>query len=452
MLKRLERADLKCYDKTMVGFLSERSIMNSQKKATGNLVVKNGYWHARLLIKTEDGEYKQIWRTTKLPVKNNKRKAKAFLQELIDAYNSENGCFYSNMTVAEYFTLWLKIIKEEVRANTYRTYKGNMENHIIPYFQEKGIRLQELKPCDLSEFYMVKHTTNSKMKKDEALSSTTIQHFHQNISKALNDAVERGYINYNPDVASKRPKIKNYNASFLNQKQIQVLLNLLEGSLIYLPVLICSIYGMRRSEVLGIKWCNVDFVNNTIHIYETLQQSTKALTGDSNYTDDPKNKCSKRTMPLIPLIREKLLAQKQWQLSNKKEYEELYIESDYVFTLENGAVIKPNYLSKNFRKFADKAGFERVRFHDLRHSVASNLLNKGFSYVQTADWLGHSTPSTTFRYYAHVDKSSRMAIAADYERAFEEQEHSKNSEKIVETGEKIVDIREYQEKLDESYE
>ena len=119
-------------------------------------------------------------------------------------------------------------------------------------------------------------------------------------------------------------------------------------------------------------------------------------------------------------VREKLLAQKQWQLSNKKEYGELYIESDYVFTLENGAVIKPNYLSKNFRKFADKAGFERVRFHDLRHSVASNLLNKGFSYVQTADWLGHSTPSTTFRYYAHVDKSSRMAIAADYERVFEE--------------------------------
>lgn len=318
-----------------------------------------------------------------------------------------------------------------------------MENHIIPYFREKGIRLHELRPCDLSEFYKIMSTTDSKLSRDEPLSGRTIQHFHQNISKALNDAVERGYISYNPDITSKRPKIKKFKAKFLNQKQIIDLLAALEGSLIYLPVFICSIYGLRRSEVLGLKWDSIDFENNTIRICETLQQGTKEISGETNYTDDVKTDSSNRTMPMIPVVKEKLLAQKRWQLENKKEFEDLYTESDFVFTQESGAVITPNYLTKQFREYADSVGFVGLRLHDLRHSVASNLLNKGFSYVQTAEWLGHSNPSTTFRFYAYVDKTSKMAIAEDYEMVFEEQERSEKTEKFVENGAKIVEISDY---------
>jgi len=308
-----------------------------------------------------------------------------------------------------------------------------MEKHIIPYFREKGIRLQELKPCDLTDYYKFKNNTDSKLEKAEPLSPRTIQHHHQNISKALNDAVEKGYIIYNPDANSKRPKLKSFNAKFLNQKQIRNMLKAVEGNIIYLPMLLCSIYGLRRSEVLGIKWESIDFENNTVHICETLQQCTKELTGKSNYTDDTKNASSNRTMPLIPLIKEKLLVQKQWQIENKEEFGELYSDSDFVFTHKNGSVITPNYLTKNFRKVADSLGYYGLRLHDLRHSVASNLLNKGFSYVQTAEWLGHSNPSTTFRFYAHVDKTSKMAIASDYEKIFEEEK----SEKVVEKSSKL---------------
>ena len=148
-------------------------------------------------------------------------------------------------------------------------------------------------------------------------------------------------------------------------------------------------------------------------------------------------------MPMMPVVKEKLLAQKRWQLENKKEFEDLYTESDFVFTQESGAVITPNYLTKQFREYADSVGFVGLRLHDLRHSVASNLLNKGFSYVQTAEWLGHSNPSTTFRFYAHVDKTSKMAIAEDYEMVFEEQERSEKTEKFVENGAKIVEISDY---------
>ena len=411
-----------------------------KNRVNGSIVEKNGIWYARLYVTDENGKRKQIWRTTKLPVKNNKRKAEAFLQELIEQYSSECREFYSDITVADYFELWLKEIKSEVRPNTYRNYKGNMGKHIIPYFREKNIRLQELKPCDLSDYYRFKNTTDSKLEKSEPLSPRTIQHHHQNISKALNDAVERGYINYNPDVNSKRPKLKKFNAKFLNQKQIHKLLGAIEGNIIYLPVLLCSIYGFRRSEVLGLSWKNVDFYKDTIQICETLQQCTKELSGDTNYLDDTKNESSKRTMPLIPLVKEKLLAQKRWQAENKKEYEEMYSDSDFVFTHESGSVITPNYLTKNFRKVADGLGYYGLRLHDLRHSVASNLLNKGFSYAETAQWLGHSSAATTLKYYAHTDKSSKMAIAADYENVFEEQMRVEKSPKVVEKSSKIVEI------------
>lgn len=422
--------------------LSERKVMN-KNRVNGSIVEKNGIWYARLYVTDENGKRKQIWRTTKLPVKNNKRKAEAFLQDLIEQYSKECKTFYSEITVADYFELWLNDIKSEVRPNTYRNYKGNMEKHIIPYFREKGIRLQELKSCDLTAYYKFKNNTNSKLEKAEPLSPRTIQHHHQNISKALNDALEKGYINFNPDVSSKRPKLKTFNAKFLNQKQINNMLTAIENEIIYLPVLLCSIYGLRRSEVLGIKWSCVDFENNTIHICETLQQSTKELTGESNYTDDTKNASSNRTMPLIPVIKEKLLVQKQWQFENKKEFEELYSDSDFVFTHENGSVMTPNYLTKNFRRIADSLGYYGLRLHDLRHSVASNLLNKGFSYVQTAEWLGHSNPSTTFRFYAHVDKTSKIAIASDYEQIFREEK----SRKVVEKSAKIVEINSYRANL-----
>lgn len=111
------------------------------------------------------------------------------------------------------------------------------------------------------------------------------------------------------------------------------------------------------------------------------------------------------------MIREILLAQKERQEQNREFLGSSYIENDYVCTFDNGKEITPNYLSKNFHKVIVKSGLPQVRLHDLRHSSASNLLSQGFSVVQVADWLGHSESTTTLKFYAHADKSSKMAIA-----------------------------------------
>ena len=155
------------------------------------------------------------------------------LKQLCVEYDNKNLNFYSDITVADYFTKWLLSIKSEVRPNTYRGYKGNMENHIILYFKSLGVELQELKPYQLSEYYKSKVGT---------ISVTTIKHHHQNISKALADAVEKGFFTVNPATAAKTPKnTEKFKAEFLNRVQIRQLLDNLEGTSIYLPTYLCSV-------------------------------------------------------------------------------------------------------------------------------------------------------------------------------------------------------------------
>lgn len=371
---------------------------------TGYLREKKGRYYAVLNLYDSTGKRIQKSHATGLPVKNNKRKAEQILKQLCVEYDNKNLNFYSNIKVADYFKKWLVAIKSEVRPNTYRSYKGNMENHIIPYFEKLGTELQELKPHQLSDYYKSKVGT---------ISVTTIKHHHQNISKALADAVEKGLISINPATAAKTPKqTEKFKAEFLNRVQIKQLLAYLEGTSIYLPTYLCTVYGFRRSEVLGLKWHNIDFENETIWIRETLQQSTKEISGDSNYTSSTKTESSNRTLPMIPQVKKILLEQRERQKRNKEFLKDAYISNDYVCTFDNGKEITPNYLTKKFHTLIEKQNdFPQIRFHDLRHSVASNLLNDGFTTVQVAEWLGHSSSTTTLKFYAHIDKTSKLAIA-----------------------------------------
>ena len=181
-------------------------------------------------------------------------------------------------------------------------------------------------------------------------------------------------------------------------------MSLFKGNIIELPVTLCSIYGFRRSEVLGLKWENIDFVGRTIYIVETLQQNT-----GGDYTDDTKTESSTRTMPMTDTAYQILMFKKSQQEHLKKVLKR-YKDTDYVCTHYNGKPISPNYLTKHFHAVV-KDVFKKVRLHDLRHSSATNLLEMGFTVAQVAEWLGHSSPEITLRFYAHATKRSKLQIA-----------------------------------------
>ena len=372
---------------------------------TGSVQLKNGKWYAVLNLYDENGKRKPKWISTGLSERGNKKNAEKILREKINEWDKKNLSF-CNLTVADYFNQWLDRIKLEVKPNTFRGYENNMRKHIIPYFEKKKIPLQELKPYHLEDYYTYKLTNNSNLTTNETLSVTTIKHHHQNISNALSDAVRRGIIYANPASSVKPPKAEKYKAEFLNPEQVDNLLLLVKGTVIEIPVILCAMYGFRRSEVLGLKWSNVDFVNRTITVAETLQQHT-----GGSYTDTPKTDSSYRTLPMLNSVYTLLEAHKRLQNERKRILGDNYIESDYVCTWNDGKIISPNYLTTQFNKIIKNSTLPQVRLHDLRHSAASNLLNHGMSVVQVQEWLGHSSAATTLNFYAHADKTSKQAVA-----------------------------------------
>lgn len=269
--------------------------------STASLQIRNDKYYAVLNFKDGNGKRRQKWVCSDIPAKGNRKKAQEFLRITIEEYDKAD-LEYADMPVWKYFTFWLETQENVVAKCTYRTYKGNMENHIIPYFREKGIKLHALKPFHLEDYYRAMMSTR---KKDgSTMSPTTIQHHHQNISKALNDAVRREYIPFNPATSARTPKTKKYIGTFLNPSQIMEMLALFEGTPIEHPIQLISTYGLRRSEALGLSWQYVDFENEQFTIARTVIQNV----GENYIKDNAKNDTSYRTLPMTPSIKEMLLA------------------------------------------------------------------------------------------------------------------------------------------------
>lgn len=372
------------------------------------VVDRNKKWHAVIYVQDEHGKRKQQWICTELPSKNgkaNKTAAKKIANQLQEEYDkAKTPC--TNITVAAYFAEWLNQVATEVRPKTYSAYRGNMVNHIIPYFEEKKILLQDLKTIDLEDYYRSKLQPDSRLDCSGSLSAQTIKHHHQHISKALNDAVRRGLILMNPAAVARTPKVPRYKSEYLNPEQVHEVLDMFVGNTAELPITLCALYGLRRSEAIGLQWKNVDFQQRLITIAATMQQG-----GGGCYLAEPKTESSYRTLPMMDSIYTILSAQKERQERNRAILGQGYIESDYVCTWDDGRLITPDYVTREFHKVIIGSKLPTIRLHDLRHCVASNLLNSGYSPTDVAAWLGHSSPNTTFGYYAHASKASKEHIS-----------------------------------------
>lgn len=288
-----------------------------------------------------------------------------------------------------------------------------MKNHIIPYFEEKNILLKDLKAYHLDEYYKLKINASHINQSNKILSATSVKHHHQQISKALSDAQRKGYVEMNAASLAKTPKAEKYKASFLESEEVSKLLTLVKKTSIEIPVTLCAIYGLRRSEVLGLRWTNIDFNKGYIHISETLQQNT-----GGNYVDKTKTESSNRTLPLTDSVRTLLTNHKSMQEKTALAMGDFYTNSDYVCTFVDGNIISPNYLSKKFNQLISKSSVAKIRLHDLRHSVASNLFANGFSVVEVQEWLGHANASTTLDIYTHAMKDSKQKSANKLDEMF----------------------------------
>ena len=370
----------------------------------GHLQEKKGYFYIVLSYLDISGKRKTKWITTGLPVKGNKKKAEKMLMETRKTFEPECKPLRDDTLFSDFMLYWLEIIKPTIAVTTYSSYSNMVKKVIVPYFKERGIRLNQLRATDIQIFYM------EQLKR---VSANSVIHYHANIHKALKYAVKIDLLDSNPADKVERPKKNPFMGSFYDSDEVAKLFDAAKGTVLEIPVFLGAFYGLRRSEVLGLKWNAIDFQNNTITIKHTVTSCNLDGKRVQVARDTTKTKSSLRTLPLVPTFRDKLLEvmerQKEYKRLCGKCYNQEYLE--YICVDEMGNLVSPHYLTATFPKLLEKNGLRRIRFHDLRHSCASLLLANGVPMKQIQEWLGHSDFSTTANVYAHLDYNSKLSSA-----------------------------------------
>ena len=377
----------------------------------GHLQEKNDFYYAVLNYKDSAGKRHTKWCRTGLPVKGNKKRAEAMLMELrlsfdpeaeeaarrirkgespaldFEMAQSEGG----RLLFADYLEQWLKVARSTVKTITYSGYAEQVQKRISPWFRERGIALTELQASDIQD---------SDSFRLETVKATTVIHDHAVIHRALKYAVKMDMISVNPADKVERPRKEAFQSSFYDRNELNRLFEAAKGTRLEIPVMLAAFYGLRRSEVLGLRWDAIDFNSNTI----TVRHTVTAFNMDGKHmliaSDTTKTKSSMRTL-------------KREQAENRRLCGRSYCPDyiGYICVDEMGNLIQPNYISTAFRKLLERNGLRSIRFHDLRHSCACMMLISGVAMKQIQEWLGHSDFSTTANIYAHLDYNSKLSSA-----------------------------------------
>jgi integrase len=369
---------------------------------TGCIQTKKGRANYYIVLSSYDDNGNRVrkWVYTDIPVKgDNKRRINKRLDETLTEYNGTGVDICKDIYFADYVSEWLENMKHSIESSTYDAYKLNVDNRIVPFFKPKKLRVKDVTPAHIQQF--VKHCQKS-------VSSNTVHRYLANLSKRLNTAVRQNIIAFNPVSRIEKPKATKYTgAKFYNELQINELLNLSKGDPLEVVILLAVFYGLRRSEVLGLKWGAVNFADNEISIRHTVVFVANTI----HRKDSTKNDSCNAVLPMPDIIKERLLQWKQQQEENRRLQPNDYVESDYICTHFNGELMKPSYVSSHFRILLRDKGLEPIRFHDLRHSSAGYLKYLGFDLKDIQTWLRHKDIQTTMNIYVKLDMAAKRGIA-----------------------------------------
>lgn len=378
----------------------------------GHLQEKNGMFYVVLNYRDENGKRKTPWISTNLPVKGNKKRAENFMMDVrrnfvppnVQRIEEREAMQKGDILFTDFLLKWLRVAKSTVKLTTYASYEMMATRIIIPYFETLNIKLKELTTEDIQDFYSAQL---------ERVSANTVIHYHAVIHRALKYAVKIKTIQSNPAVNVERPRKEKFIGSFYDKKEINTLFDIIQGHPLEVAIKLAAFYGLRREEIIGLKWTAIDFENNTLTIQHTVTECNLDGKHIEVASDTAKTDSSLRTMPLVTNFREMLLAKKEKQEHYRKLCGRSYCKEylDYIFVNEMGERWKPRYLSDGFKRILEQNGLRRIRFHDLRHTCASLLLANNVPMKKIQEWLGHSDFSTTANIYAHLDYQSKISSA-----------------------------------------
>jgi integrase len=291
-------------------------------------------------------------------------------------------------TFGNWFHLWLESYKRPmVRQNTYERYAHFARKHILPYLEK--IPLERLRPEILQSFIAAKEK--------EGLNPNTIKYLQVIIHAALQKAMDLGYIPRNPADFVTLPKRRQKEIRILSPEELQRFLAAAKKHRLFPAFLLLATTGMRRSEVLGLRWQDVDLERGTVSVNQVLVPLVRGVT-----FEEPKTKQSRRTIPLLPEVVEELQTWRKKWLEEKLALGADWPETDLVFPSEIHTPFLPRNFTRVFHSIRREAGIVGFTVHGLRHSAASYLLAKGVHPKVVAEVLGHSSITITMDVYSKI--------------------------------------------------
>lgn len=364
---------------------------------TGSLQIKNENYYAVLNFRDKSGKRVQKWFNLNMPVKGNKRRAEVALTELLAQYQGYEAIEPMMLLLSQHIAQWLEANRPNIAVTTYDQYCNILNNHIRPYFDPRGITVSKLTAGDLEDYYAFKIAGG--------LSPNSVIKHHAVIRTALQWAVKHRYIRENvADFAEKPSHVRYHGAEPYSIQEIAALLQATADEPIAVPIFLASFYGLRRSEVLGLRWSSIDFQNGVFSISTTVVREKHGDQIVAVVRDQTtKTESSMRTLPLCPYTYQYFSNLRQYQLYQQELcgncYDTRY--TDFLCVDQMGTLLQPDYITQKFQQILAKYGLRRIRFHDLRHSCATIMLYLGYTLKDIQTWLGHSNYNFTADTYIH---------------------------------------------------
>lgn len=375
-------------------------------KVTGSLQNRNGIYTMMVRVPDLNGILKQKMKSTGIRVeaktqreaRQNKIQADKLLAKWIDELSTGKVPVSTKLFI---FCIeeWLQRKQRRVRIDTYEAYQCYYDNHIKPYFEPRKLKLDEVTPR-IIQCYV-------DQKEKEGLSPNSINKHLVVLNGVFKEAIALQEASYNPCANVTISKAETeFHGSAYEPEDAKKLLKAIEGDAIDPAVYLGLYLGLRRSEVAGLRWQDIDFENNVVRIRNTVVRFSTI-----SELEKTKSRASKRDLYLPKGLKTYLLGWKNKIEENRAFFGSVHVGSDHVCQWPDGRAYTPDYISRRFRSVLEANGLPLIRFHDLRHTAGSLLINQGQSVKQVQEFLGHEKASTTLDIYTHLSFEGKKDTA-----------------------------------------
>jgi integrase len=297
-------------------------------------------------------------------------------------------------TLAVFLREWLKLAEMRLRYSTWSGYRTNIEHHILPTLGD--IPVADLKPEHLNALY-AELLSNGRVDGTGGLAPRTVQYVRTILRKALKDAMRLGLVDRNVTLLTDSPRSRRPEMRTWAADQVRQFLAHVRNDRYFMAWYLAATTGLRRGELLGLKWRDVDLEGGRLQIRQTL-----VATGNRIYWSEPKTKGSRRMVAIpedaVLLLRGHAARQKE----EKQRWSGENLGSDVVFTQPDGSPVDPDRFTRWFARHARDAYLPHIRLHDLRHTFATLALEAGIHVKVVSEMLGHDNIVITLDTYSHV--------------------------------------------------